>query len=129
MKLGLSAATTDVPGEIDYRLERQRILSEWRAGELSAHQICDAQAELRRNAAHCGVDTDEPCPVCEDHSLRHVTYVFGPRLPAHGRCITSDGEMARIRRRKGVFTGYVVEVCPGCGWNHLVRSSLLNPLG
>ena len=23
------------------------------------------------------------------------------------------------------FTGYVVEVCAGCGWNHLVRSYLL----
>lgn len=128
MKLGLSAAAADVPGEIDYRLARQRVLTEYKAGSLTPEQVCDAQNELRRNAVHCGTETDEPCPVCADHHLRHVTYVFGPRLPAHGRCITSEGELARIRRRKGAFTGYVVEVCAGCGWNHLVRSYLLTPL-
>lgn len=128
VKLGLSAAATEVPGEIDYRLERQRVLTEWRAGTVTDQQICDAQTELRRNALHCGTGSDESCPVCDEHHLRHVTYVFGPRLPSHGRCITSQGELVRIRRRKGSFTGYVVEVCVGCGWNHLVRSYLLTPL-
>ncbi|MDH4170748.1 MAG: DUF5318 domain-containing protein [Acidimicrobiia bacterium] len=125
MKLGLSAAADDVPGEIDYRLERQRVLAQWRSGALSDLEVCDAQSELRRNAVHCGTETAEACPVCEEHHVRHVTYVFGPRLPSHGRCITSEREMARIRDRKGVFAGYVVEVCPGCGWNHLVRSTLI----
>lgn len=129
MKQGLSTAdTTTGPGEINYRLERNRVLSDWRAGVLSDHQVCDAQSELRRNAVHCGTDTTDECPVCEDHHLRHVTYVFGPRLPSHGRCVTSPGELLRLRRRKGTFTAFVVEVCPGCGWNHLIRSYLLSPL-
>ena len=124
--MGLPTTGGEVPGEIDYRLERRRVLSAWRSGNLSDQEVCDAQSELRRNAAHCGSDTDEQCPICDDSWLRHVTYVFGPRLPSHGRCITSQGEMSRIRARKGAFTGYVVEVCPACGWNHLLRSYLLN---
>ena len=53
--------------------------------------------------------------------LVEVTYVFGPRLPKHGRCITTRAEMQRLQHRASVSTGYVVEVCTVCGWNHLVR--------
>ena len=44
------------------------------------------------------------------------------RLPKHGRCVTSAREMDRIASRKSVSTGYVVEVCPACRWNHLTES-------
>lgn len=126
MKLGLTdAVTNSVPGDIDYRLARQNTLAQWRAGALSTLQVCDAQSELRRNAAHCGIDTDELCPICEETNVRHVTYVFGPRLPAGGRCVLTKDELARLARRKGNFTGYVVEVCPGCAWNHLQKSYIL----
>ena len=54
-----------------------------------------------------------------------VSYVFGPRLPSHGRCITSREELARLAKRSGSFSCYVVEVCPGCSWNHLARTFLL----
>ena len=128
VKLGFNAAVTEAgPGNIDYRLSRQHTLMQWRSGELSRLQVCDAQSELRRNAVHCGTATVERCPICEEHDLAHVTYVFGPRLPSHGRCVTSAAEHARLAQRKGEFTGYVVEVCAGCGWNHLVRSYLLSP--
>jgi hypothetical protein len=66
------------------------------------------------------------CPICEDHHIVLVTYVFGPRLPKHGRCITSRGELQKIASRRGQFSGYVVEVCPSCSWNHLARTF---PLG
>jgi hypothetical protein len=128
VKLGLAAAVQRRPGEIDYRLERQRILAAFRAGAQSELAVCDAQNELLRNAEFCATATDEPCPICDDEPLRHVTYVFGPRLPSGGRCITSRAELARLAKRKAPYTAYVVEVCVGCGWNHLVRSYLLNPL-
>ena len=51
-----------------------------------------------------------------------VTYVFGPRLPAHGRCITAKTELAKLDQRNEVLTAYVVEVCPDCHWHHLTRS-------
>jgi hypothetical protein len=128
VKLGLAAAVQRRPGEIDYRLERQRVLAAFRSGAQSELAVCDAQGELLRNAEHCGQVTDEPCPVCSTGRLSHVTYVFGPRLPSAGRCVTSNGELARLAKRKAPYTAYVVEVCVECAWNHLVRSYLLNPL-
>ena len=56
-----------------------------------------------------------------------VSYVFGPRLPAFGRCISTKKELAAIARRSGTFSCYVIEVCPECTWNHLARTFLLNP--
>jgi hypothetical protein len=128
MKLGLAAAGRTRPGEIDYRLERQRVLSEYKSGARSAMRVCDAQDELMRNAEHCGTATTEPCPVCKTPAMKHVTYVFGARLPSGGRCMTSMAEMQRLARRKAPYSAYVVEVCVACRWNHLVRSYALNPL-
>lgn len=115
-------AAGGVAADIDYRLLREATLRAWRRGEVSLDQVCDAQRELLRNAEFCGTATEEPCPVCETQKLVQVTYVFGPRLPSHGRCVTTVKEMARLEARKSPGTGYVVEVCTGCGWNHLIRS-------
>jgi hypothetical protein len=117
------------PGEIDYRLARRRTLAAYRAGHLARHEICDAHPELRRAGAEVGTATRQRCPVCDDALLVNVTYVFGPRLPAFGRCITSTNELRRLAARKGEHTAYVVEVCPDCAWNHLVRAYLLRPNG
>lgn len=113
------------PGEIDYRLARQAVISEYRKGRLARHEVCDAHPELVRAARQVGDPTSRPCPICEDRSLVLVSYVFGPRLPAHGRCITSRSELAKLARRSGSFACYVVEVCRECGWNHLARTFLL----
>ena len=56
-----------------------------------------------------------------------MTYVFGSRLPASGRCITSKAELARLAARTSPYAAYAVEVCTACRWNHLARSYLLNP--
>ncbi len=113
------------PADVDYRLVRQGRLTAFRNGVLARDLVCDAQPMLRRNAVECGTPTSETCPVCEEHEMAHVTYVFGPRLPAHGRCISTPGELARLDARQANLTGYVVEVCPSCGWNHLVRITSL----
>jgi hypothetical protein len=125
VKLGLHEALTGAGPGVDYRLAREATLQAWRDGDLATGQVCDAQRELRRNAEFCGVPLGADCPVCETDNLVEVTYVFGPRLPKHGRCVTSDKEMARIAARKSVSQGYVVEVCTDCGWNHLTRSRTL----
>jgi hypothetical protein len=109
-------------GAVNYRLVRARTLHEYAAGELTRSEVCDAQPELQRNAEHCGVATGETCPICTDSELVHVTYVFGSRLPAHGRCVTTLAEMERLRAKKLSYTGYLVEVCRQCGWNHMTRS-------
>ena len=38
-------------------------------------------------------------PYLRGPALVHVTYVFGPRLPPPGRCITTRNEMDRLSRR------------------------------
>ncbi len=113
------------PGEIDYRLARQSLISQYRGGRLARNEVCDAHPELRRNASALGMPTSRPCPICAETDLVLVTYVFGPRLPAAGRCMSKKNELAAINKRPGAFHGYVVEVCTACWWNHLVRSFLL----
>jgi hypothetical protein len=110
------------PGEIDYRLARLALISEYEAGNLARHDVCDAHPELIRAAREVGEPTEDVCPICEEADLVLVRYVFGPRLPAHGRCITKPAELARIAQRKGNFTVYSVEACPACAFNHLRRS-------
>ena len=115
------------PAEIDYRLARQSVLSEYRKGRVARHEICDAHPELARAAREVGEPSKLDCPVCEETKVVLVSYVFGPRLPVFGRCITTKKELQSIAKRSGTFSCYVVEVCPECSWNHLARTFVLNP--
>lgn len=119
------AELAEAGGDIDYRLARQSVLRAWREGTVGTDEVCDAHPELMRVARSSGEATERRCDVCDDHDLVLVRYVFGPRLSAGGRCVTTPAELERIAARKGTFTCYVVEVCPGCGWNHLTRSHVL----
>ena len=117
-----SAPAPDRAGVIDYRLAREAVITDYREGRLGLEDVCDAHPELRRAARACSEPTTDGCPICEDAEVVHVTYVFGPRLPSHGRCVSTPAELARLARRRGTFTAYVVEVCPSCSWNHLART-------
>lgn len=110
------------PGQIDYRLVRKHTVDEFKRGRLSRLDVCDAQPELLRNAVNCGRTSRETCPICDEEHVVLVTFVFGARLPAHGRCITTAEELDRLDRRTASLAAYVVEVCPACAWNHLLRS-------
>jgi hypothetical protein len=123
----IRGASSGLPGEIDYRLARQFLISEYRKKRLARHEVCDAHPELLRNARECSQPSSTRCPICEEADLVLVTYVFGPRLPANGRCITSRGELQQLARRSGDFACYVVEVCTACSWNHLARAFVLQP--
>jgi hypothetical protein len=108
-------------GRVEYRLARNAVVKEFKKGRLSRVDVCDAHPELLRAARNIGVMADESCPICEESPVVHVTYVFGPRLPAHGSCPATAAELARLCRRPEAVTCYVVEVCPECAWNHLAR--------
>ncbi len=112
-------------GVIDYRLARMGVVSEYRKGRLARHEVCDAHPELRRAAQSASEPTDMECPICEDDNIVLVTYAFGSRLPASGRCITAKGELAKLAEGRQQLAAYVVEVCPSCSWNHLARTFLL----
>jgi len=108
-------------GRVEYRLARNAVVKEFKRGRLSRLDVCDAHPELLRAARNVGVPLAEDCPICEECPVVHVTYVFGPRLPAHGSCPATAAELARLCKRPDEVACYVVEVCPGCSWNHLAR--------
>ena len=109
-------------GVIDYRLARMGVVSEYRKGRLARHEVCDAHPELKRAAQSASEPTDMECPICEEDRIVLVTYAFGARLPASGRCITTKGELAKLAKGRRQLAAYVVEVCPSCSWNHLART-------
>ena len=86
------------PGSVDYRLARRRALRGLRSGDADVGEFCDAQGELLRVAASCSELAGEPCPVCGEDELRIVRFVFGPRLPKGGRCVTSKGRAPAVGR-------------------------------
>ena len=106
---------------IDYLLAKKALLREFKAGQIAKHELCDAHPELIRAAKSIGMPSGELCEVCGSGDIVHVSYAFGPKLPSHGRCISGSDELARLRATVSQFTCYVVEVCPECHWNHLVR--------
>ena len=116
-----SGRVNPLAGVVDHRLARQHLINEFRRGRLARHQVCDAHPELVRAGREVGEATDVDCPICEASKLVLVTYVFGPRLPAYGRCISARKELEALNRRTEQLTAYIVEVCPQCAWHHLLR--------
>ena len=109
-------------GQVDYRLARNSVVKEFKRGRLSRLDVCDAHPELVRTATGMGTPAEQPCPICDEPTLVHVSYAFGPRLPPGGAAFANTAELAKLTRRAGDVACYVVEVCPGCSWNHLART-------
>lgn len=124
-----SPAVVDVPGAryvIDYALARRSVLTGLASGRVRREDACDADIYLRRAARYHGENTEEVCPVCADETLVHVTYAYGECFSAdtNGRAWATR-ELPDLAARLSEFSVYVVEVCRGCGWNHLVTSAVL----
>ena len=116
------------PGRIEYRLIRESIVKEYRRGRLGRPEVCDAQPELLRVAKNLGRETDTECPICEHEQLVHVTFAFGPVLPPGGLPLADLRDLGRRAARGSADVAcYVVEVCTGCAWNHLLSVSLQEP--
>lgn len=107
---------------VSYRLARQRLIDAYTRGHRSAEEVCDAQPELRRVAHSFGVETDEPCPICESDQLVTVSFAFGSGLPKSGRVVNGLAEIRKLRTRGKPSTCYLIEVCRQCWWNHLRES-------
>jgi hypothetical protein len=110
---------------IDYSLARRAVLTSLRAGGTTIDDVCDADPYLLRAARHHGEPTRRDCPVCENTKLTHVTYTFGDELGQYSGRVKASKELEMMAREHGEFRVYVVEVCQGCGWNHLAVSYVL----
>jgi hypothetical protein len=106
---------------VDHRFARRHLINEFRRGRLRKDQVCDAHPELIRAATNFGAPTQVRCPICEEREVVLVTYVFGPRLPAFGRVVSTAAQMQTLSRSSDDLAAYVVEACTGCRWHHLLR--------
>jgi hypothetical protein len=110
---------------VDYALQRRAVLADVHSGRTGLFEVCDASPYLSRAAKYHGEATDSPCPVCRRERLTQVSYVYGDGLgPVSGQAKTGP-ELARMDAMQDEFSVYTVEVCRGCGWNHLVSSYVL----
>ncbi|MFN2518237.1 MAG: DUF5318 family protein [Jatrophihabitantaceae bacterium] len=110
---------------IDYGLQRRALLGDVATGRRTQAEACDAHPHLLLAAKHYGTPSPVGCPVCARHHLQHVHYVFGAALGKKSGQAKSPAELAQLAAAHTEFDVYVVEVCPDCGWNHLIRSFVL----
>jgi hypothetical protein len=115
------AVSPDVTAAVEYRLVRNGLVKEVERGKLQKIDVCDAHPELLRAARNVGRRTEDPCPICADSTLVTVTFVFGAKLPAGGRCPGTAAELKALCRRPEPVLCYEVEVCPDCAWHHLMK--------
>ena len=82
-----------VTAEVEYRIVRNSLVRQVAQGKVQRIDVCDAHPELLRAARNVGKQTKEHCPICETGRLVSVTFVFGAKLPAGGRCPGSAAEL------------------------------------
>jgi len=108
---------------VDYTLRKRSVLRDYRSGRLSVYDVCDAHPEIKRIAVNVGENTRSICPICKREKLRVLNFVYGRELDRdNGRVFPTSTIFDGLRKKYRDFTCYVVEVCTGCNWNHLIRS-------
>lgn len=105
---------------INYALQRRALLREVYAGRVDSLEVCDASPYLVRAAQFHGERTDQDCPVCRREHLWRVNYIFGDELAGSAGQARARAELPVLAMSYRAFDVYVVEVCRGCHWNHLV---------
>lgn len=110
---------------VDYALQRRAVLADLHAGRASVFDACDAHPYLQRAAKYHGAPTNVTCPVCRRERLIHVHYVYGDELGRISGQAKSPAELPALAAKHAEFSVYIVEVCRGCGWNHLSVSYVL----
>jgi hypothetical protein len=110
---------------VDYALQRRALLTDIASGRTSLADACDAHPYLLLAARHYGEPTSTACPVCAKRGMRHVRYVYGDSLGKSAGQAKSAVELALLAEAHDEFDVYIVEVCPDCHWNQLIRSFVL----
>jgi uncharacterized protein DUF5318 len=114
---------------VDYSLQKRALLREVYSGRVGVYEVCDASPYLKNAARFHGESTEVRCPVCRRENLTHVHYIYGDELKQSAGQARKLAELPVIAMTLREFQVYVVEVCRGCGWNHLVEQFLLGREG
>jgi hypothetical protein len=108
---------------IDYSLQRRALLTTLHnGGATHLDDVCDADPYTLRAAKHHGEVTEDKCPVCRREMLTHLSYAFGDELGQFSGRIKTRAQIEEMARHYGEIRIYVLEICQGCAWNHLVES-------
>jgi hypothetical protein len=110
---------------VDYSLQRRALLRDVYAGRAGTYEVCDASPYLMSAARFHGEATEERCPICRRENLTHVHYIYGDELRQSAGQARTRAELPQLAHSLREFQVYVVEVCRGCGWNHLVEQFML----
>jgi hypothetical protein len=110
---------------VDFSLRRRALLREVHSGRVGTYEVCDASPYLKSAAKFHGEPTDERCPICRQENLTNVHYIYGDELKQSSGQARRFAELPVMAMTLREFHVYVVEVCRGCGWNHLVEQYLL----
>jgi hypothetical protein len=114
---------------VDYSLQKRAVLRELYSGRVGTYEACDASPYLLTAAKFHGEQTELRCPVCRRENLWHVHYIYGDELKQSAGQARKRTELATLAMTYREFNVYVVEVCRGCGWNHLAQQFLLGRAG
>jgi hypothetical protein len=110
---------------VDYSLARRSLLRDVQANRIGVREVCDASPYLKSAARFHGDPTDERCPICRRENLTRVNYIYGDELKNSAGQARAGAELPVLAMTLGEFQVYVVEVCRGCGWNHLIEQYVL----
>jgi hypothetical protein len=110
---------------VDYSLQKRAVLRDVYSGRVGTYEVCDASPYLKSAARFHGEPTDQRCPVCRRENLTNVHYIYGDELKQSAGQARTLAELPVLAMTLREFQVYVVEVCQGCSWNHLVEQYLL----
>ena len=110
---------------VDYSLQKRAVLRDVYSGRVGTYEVCDASPYLKSAARFHGEPTEQRCPICRRENLTHVHYIYGDELKQSAGQARTLAELPVLAMTLREFQVYVVEVCPGCSWNHLVEQYLL----
>src|SRR5687767_591026 len=110
---------------VDYSLQKRAVLREVLSGRVGTYDVCDASPYLKNAARFHGEPTEQRCPICRRENLTHVHYIYGDELKQSAGQARTRAELPVLAMTLREFQVFVVEVCLGCDWNHLVEQFLL----
>ncbi len=111
---------------VDHSLTRKQALASLVVTATGASDHLDPHPYLLRAAKNHGIATGQECPWCRSQdTLVHLHYVYGAELGPYAGRLKSPRELEQMATEHGQFRVYRVEVCIGCGWNHLLLSFVL----
>ncbi|MFI0432875.1 MAG: DUF5318 family protein [Candidatus Nanopelagicales bacterium] len=110
---------------VDHTMARQRALSAAVLAATGSSDALDPHPDLIRAAKHHGRPAGRTCPWCRGQALVLLRYVYSDELGPYSGRIKTEADLDQMAPDYGFLDVYVVEVCPDCGWNHLLRTYVL----